>query len=113
ATVEGDGAPGWTWSDQPGRAGCVEWSGVLSLATNGAGNVQNLPINENGDVTGDPTVTFGEDSDRHYGKLAGMDLISPKLAVAGTVNKSAGEPVSSDDRGVLIPPPASPTANRS
>lgn len=107
------GSPAWTWSKSPGLAGCVEWSGVLSIATTGDGDVQNLPIGKNGSVTGKPETTFGEDSDRDYGKLAGMDLISPKLAVVGTVNKSEGDPVSSDDRVVLIPRTASPTANRS
>lgn len=107
------GSPAWTWSDSPGLAGCVEWSGVLSIATTGEGNVQNLPISKAGAITGKPETTFGEDSDRDYGKLAGMDLISPKLAVVGTVNKSEGDPVSSDDRVVLIPRTASPTADRS
>jgi hypothetical protein len=31
-----------------------------------------------------------------------MSMISPGLAVAGTINKDGGKPVSSDDRVVLI-----------
>ena len=31
-------------------------------------------------------------------------MINPQLAVAGTVNKDGGTPVSSDDRVVLITP---------
>lgn len=107
------GAPTWTWPDKPGVAGCVEWSGVLSIATSKAGNVQNLTITKSGAVTGKPQATFGEDSKRHYGKLAGLDLISPRLAVAGTVNKAGGDPISSDDRVVLIPRTATPTTGRS
>jgi len=107
------GSPVWSWSETPGVAGCVEWSGVLSIATTDAGNIQNLPLNKNGSVTGEPETTFDADSDRDYGKLAGMDLISPELAVVGTVNESAGEPVSSDDRVVLIPRTAAPSADRS
>lgn len=107
------GAPIWTWPDKPGVAGCVEWSGVLSIATSKAGNVQNLTVTKSGAVTGKPQTTFGKDSKRHYGRLAGLDLISPSLAVAGTVNKAGGDPVSSDDRVVLIPRTATPTAGRS
>ena len=107
------GEPTWTWPDKPGVAGCVEWSGVLSIAASKAGNVQNLTVTKAGAVTGKPQITFGEDSKRHYGRLAGMDLISPRLAVVGTVNKAGGDPVSSDDRVVLIPRTATPTAGRS
>lgn len=106
-------SPTWTWPEKPGLAGCVEWNGVLSIATSKAGNLQNLTVTKTGAVTGEPQTTFGKDGKRHYGRLAGMDLVTPKLAVVGTVNRAGGEPVSSDDRVVLIPRTTTPSAGRS
>jgi hypothetical protein len=40
-----------------------------------------------------------------------MSMINPQLAVAGTVNKDGGTPVSSDDRVVLITPATSGGGN--
>lgn len=107
------GSPAWTWPEKPGLAGCVEWSGMLTIATSRAGNLQNLPITDTGAVTGEPRTTLGQDSERHYGRLGGMDLVTPSLAVVGTVNRAGGDPVSSDDRVVLIPRSTAPKAGRS
>lgn len=100
--------PAWTWPERPGVAGCVDWAGALSVATSKAGNVQNLPISPQGAVTGEPQVSFDGKNGTSYGRLAGMDLLSKDLAVVGTVNKDGGEPVSSDDRVVLIPRSSTP-----
>jgi glucose/arabinose dehydrogenase len=94
--------PTWTWPDKPGVAGCADFSNYLAVATSIAGNVQNLPINPDGSVSGKPGVANDGKTGPSYGRLAGMSMITPDLAVAGTVNKDGGTPVSSDDRVVLL-----------
>ncbi|MGC7102462.1 PQQ-dependent sugar dehydrogenase [Amycolatopsis lurida] len=96
-------SPAWTWPDRPGVAGCVDGTSLIMVATSTAGNMQNLPIATDGSISGKPSVTLdGQNNSRTYGRLAGMEQISAELAVAGTVNKDGGEPISSDDRVVLI-----------
>lgn len=95
--------PAWTWSDKPGVTGCADFTGYVAVTTSITGTLQDLPIAPDGSITGKPTVTNDGKNGRSYGRLAGMSLINPQLAVAGTVNKDGGSPVSSDDRLVLIP----------
>jgi glucose/arabinose dehydrogenase len=103
-------APAWTWPDKPGVAGCadfVDTSRWLSIGTSIAGNLQNLPVGPDGAVTGKPQVSLDGKTGQPpetFGRLAGMSMINPQLAVAGTVNKDGGTPLSSDDRVVLISP---------
>ena len=50
-----------------------------------------------GAVSGKPTVSLDGKTGKPpvtYGRLAGMSMINPQLAVAGTVNKDGGTPVS-------------------
>jgi glucose/arabinose dehydrogenase len=94
------GNPAWSWPDKPGVAGCVVSPAMLMVATSTAANLQNLPLNLEGVVTGKPTVSMAEQEG--FGRLGGMAVINPTLALAGTVNKEGGQPVSSDDRAVLI-----------
>ena len=65
-----------------------------------AGNLQNLPLAEDGSFSGKPEVTM--DGEQGFGRMSGFDLVNDRLAVAGTVNKDGGTPVSSDDRAVVI-----------
>ncbi len=96
------GAPAWTWPDKPGVSGCVSTPDAVWVVTARAGNVQNLPMAEDGSFSGKPQITMaGEDG---FGRMAGFDLVNQRLAVAGTVNKDGGKPVSSDDRAVLLAP---------
>ncbi|MBK1786887.1 PQQ-dependent sugar dehydrogenase [Prauserella cavernicola] len=95
-------APAWTWPDQPGVTGCADWTDVLAVATSGSGNVQNLPLTEDGSVGGEPQITMDGDNGPSYGKLGALDPVTPDVAVAGTINKDGGDPVSSDDRVVLV-----------
>ena len=37
-----------------------------------------------------------------FGRLSGMDAVTDKIAMIGTVNKAGGTPVSSDDRVFLL-----------
>jgi hypothetical protein len=94
------GNPAWTWPDKPGVAGCVVVSTQLMVATSTAGNLQNLPLNPDGVITAKPTVTL--ESKDGFGRLGAMAVLNPQFALAGTVNKDGGQPVSSDDRVVLI-----------
>ncbi|RZQ64529.1 PQQ-dependent sugar dehydrogenase [Amycolatopsis suaedae] len=95
--------PAWTWADRPGVAGCVDWGNVVSVAASVAANLQSLPVTPEGAVSGKPSATL-DAKGGGFGRLAGIDMITPQLAVGGTVNKDGGQPVSSDDRAVLIVP---------
>ena len=94
------GTPAWSWRDKPGVAGCASTSEVLWIAMSTAGHMQNLPQAPDGTFTGKPQVTM--EDDQGFGRLSGLDLINDSMAVAGTVNKRGGKPVSSDDRAVVI-----------
>jgi glucose/arabinose dehydrogenase len=94
------GAPAWSWPTRPGVAGCVAFPTSVMIATSTAGNVQSLSLNADGSFAGQPQVELAGAAG--YGRLDGLDLIDANGAMAGTVNKDGGSPVSSDDRVVLI-----------
>ena len=94
------GAPAWTWPDRPGVAGCASTPDMLWVVTAKAGNLQNLPLAEDGSFSGKPEVTV--DGEEGFGRMSGFDLVNEQLGVAGTVNKDGGTPVSSDDRALVI-----------
>jgi glucose/arabinose dehydrogenase len=94
------GSPAWSWPDRPGVAGCVSFPNSVMVATSTAGNVQSLSLNADGSFAGAPQVSLAGATG--YGRLGGLDLIGNSAAMAGTVNKDGGTPVSSDDRVVLI-----------
>jgi glucose/arabinose dehydrogenase len=101
------GEPAWSWPDRPGVAGCMSTGPAVGVATTIAANLQILPLAEDGaSFRGKPQVIMaGKDG---FGRLAGVDLIDDRIAVAGTVNKDGGTPVSSDDRAVVIIPTGGP-----
>ncbi len=94
--------PAWTWKDKPGVSGCADWTDMLAVSTEEAGNVQNLPLTEDGSVGGEPQITLDGENGTAYGRLGSLAQVTGDVAVAGTVNKDGGAPVSSDDRVVLI-----------
>ncbi len=94
------GAPAWSWPDRPGVAGCASTPDGVWVVTERAGNLQNLPLAQDGSFSGKPEVTMADGEG--FGRMSGFDLMNEGLAVAGTVNKDGGKPVSSDDRAVLI-----------
>jgi len=94
------GTAAWNWPDKPGVAGCAAFTGSVMVVTSTAGNVQTIALNVDGSFNGTPQV--GMTGSQGFGKLAGVDILSASSAVAGTVNKANGTPVSSDDRVVII-----------
>ena len=95
------GQPAWTWPDHPGAAGCMSADDKIGVAMSIAANLQQLPIAPDGTFRGKPEITFADKDG--FGRLSGLDLITPDgVAVAGTVNKAGGTPVSSDDRVVVL-----------
>jgi glucose/arabinose dehydrogenase len=93
-------APAWTWPDRPGVAGCASTATAVLVVMSTAGNAQRLPVASDGSFSGKPEVTL--DKEEGFGLLGGMDAVNDQVAVAGTVNKDGGQPVSSDDRAFLI-----------
>jgi len=94
------GEAAWSWPDRPGVSGCASTPDAIWLVTSKAGNLQNLPLAEDGSFSGKPEVLLA--ADEGFGRLAGFDLINERLAVTGTVNKDGGKPVSSDDRAIVV-----------
>jgi glucose/arabinose dehydrogenase len=92
--------PAWTWPDRPGVAGCASTATAVLVVMSTAGNAQRLPVASDGSFSGKPEVTL--DKAEGFGLLGGMDAVNDQVAVAGTVNKDGGSPVSSDDRAFLI-----------
>lgn len=95
-------APAWTWPDKPGLAGCADSDESLMIGTSVAGNVQQVPITLDGSVGGQPKAIMDGKTGTGYGRYGGMDPLDTQYAFAGTVNKDGGQPVSSDDRVVII-----------
>jgi glucose/arabinose dehydrogenase len=95
------GAAAWRWTDRPGVAGCVALPTAVWVATSTAGNVQSLALAEDGTFRDKPQV--GLEDKNGYGMIGGFDLINEQFAVFATVNKDGGQPVSSDDRAVVLP----------
>jgi glucose/arabinose dehydrogenase len=93
-------APAWTWPDRPGVAGCAATATGVLVVMSTAGNAQRLPMASDGSFSGKPEVTL--DKDQGFGLLGGMDAVNDQIAIAGTVNKDGGAPVSSDDRAFVI-----------
>jgi glucose/arabinose dehydrogenase len=96
------GPPAWTWRDSPGVAGCASFSDSVLVAASKEGNIQSLSLNPDGSFSGRPQVTMG--GTKGYGRISGVDIIGDAGAMAGTVNRAGGKPVSSDDRVVVIVP---------
>ncbi|WP_235925912.1 PQQ-dependent sugar dehydrogenase [Actinokineospora pegani] len=94
--------PAWKWPDRPGAAGCVATGQALWISMSTAGHLQNIPQAEDGSFSGTPSISM-DDPEEGFGRIDGMDILSPQLAVGGTVNKTPGAtPASSDDRALLI-----------
>ena len=98
----GLGEPAWSWPERQGVAGCASFSDSVLVAASAKGNVQSLSLNPDGSFNGEPRVTM--EGKKGYGRIDGVDIIGDAGAMVGTVNKAGGQPVSSDDRVVVIVP---------
>jgi glucose/arabinose dehydrogenase len=94
------GEAAWSWPDRPGVSGCASTPDAIWVVTAKAGNLQNLPLAEDGSFSGKPEVSLADKDG--FGRMSGFDLINEQVGVAGTVNKDGGKPVSSDDRAIAI-----------
>jgi glucose/arabinose dehydrogenase len=94
--------PAWTWPDRPGVAGCAAWPDAVVVATAQGAALAVLGINQDGSFQ-KPTSILANT----YGRFGGIDLSTQGtgLAWVGTVNKDGGQPISSDDRVLVIPHP--------
>jgi len=100
--------PTWTWPERPALAGCADSGTAVLIATSVGANVQELPITLDGSVGGTPKALLDGKNGTAYGRFGGLDQIDAQVALAGTVNKDGGQPISSDDRVVLVSLQASP-----
>lgn len=93
-------SPAWTWPDKPGIGGCASQSNVMWLATSRTPGTQVMPMNQDGSFTGKPEP-FMEKEDG-FGRTGPLVALDDTTALIGTVNKTGGTPVSSDDRVAVI-----------
>ncbi|WP_434439845.1 PQQ-dependent sugar dehydrogenase [Lentzea sp. E54] len=89
----------WSWPDRPGVMGCSSYSDLMIVATSKTPGQQSLSMNADGAFTGKPVPSMHEDG---FGLLGPMEMLNESASLVGTVNKPAGQPVSSDDRVVII-----------
>jgi glucose/arabinose dehydrogenase len=95
-------APAWTWPDRPGVAGCMAQPGMVAIALSGGAALFVLHPGDNAAFTGAPEKLLINT----YGRLSAAALAPDGLLWLGTVNKTDGDPVQSDDRVIRIQPPA-------
>ncbi|MDQ0376836.1 PQQ-dependent sugar dehydrogenase [Amycolatopsis thermophila] len=100
--------PTWTWPDKPAVAGCADSGTAVVIATSVGASLQELPITLDGSVGGKPKALMDGKNGTAYGRYGGLDQIDAQFALVGTVNKDGGQPISSDDRVVLISLQATP-----
>jgi hypothetical protein len=90
--------PAWRWADSPGVGGCTAHDGTVTIAENVGAATYVLHADKNGLFSGEPqTLLKGV-----YGRLAPATVGPDTFLWVGTVNKTGGKPVSSDDRVIRI-----------
>jgi glucose/arabinose dehydrogenase len=90
--------PAWRWTDSPGVGGCTAHDGTVTIAQNVGAATYVLHADENGLFSGQPqTLLKGV-----YGRLGPATGGPDGFLWLGTVNKTGGNPVSSDDRVIRI-----------
>lgn len=92
--------PAWTWPDKPGVAGCASLTNMMWVATSNTPGTQMIAMNAEGSFTGKPEPFL--DKENGFGRIGPLVQLDDNTALAGTVNKAGGAPVSSDDRVVII-----------
>ncbi|HEV7452275.1 MAG TPA: PQQ-dependent sugar dehydrogenase [Pseudonocardiaceae bacterium] len=94
------GRASWTWSAHPGAAGCVVTLGRIQVAFTSGAPMFAAGIGPGGTFVGQPL----EIPLQRYGRVSASAL-SPdgRLVWLGTVNKTGGTPISSDERVFVLP----------
>ncbi len=103
------GAPAWTWKDRPGVAGCVAAPNLVVVALANQSALYSMRPAAEGGFIGQPAKVLDHS---RYGRLSTTALGTDGLVWLGTSNKAGGQPTSSDDRVIRIPPPTSGAAGR-
>lgn len=94
------GTPSWSWPDKPGVAGCASLSNMMWIATSNTPGTQLIAMNPDGAFTGKPEPFL--DKENGFGRIGPLVALDDNTALAGTVNKAGGTPISSDDRVIVI-----------
>jgi glucose/arabinose dehydrogenase len=99
------GPASWTWPGGSGAAGCVVMLGRIQVAFTSGAPMFALGIGPDGTFIGLPLEIPLE----RYGRIAAAAL-SPdgRMMWLGTVNKTRGKPISSDERVFVLPDPVGP-----
>ena len=94
------GRASWTWSARPGAAGCVVMLGRIQVTFTSGAPMFAAGIGPAGTFVGPPL----EIPLQRYGRVSASAL-SPdgRLMWLGTVNKTGGTPISSDERVFVLP----------
>ncbi|WP_235922219.1 PQQ-dependent sugar dehydrogenase [Lentzea tibetensis] len=96
------GNAAWSWPDKPGILGCASLSDVLWTTMSKTPGTQALPMAPDGSFVGKPKVSMQEDG---FGLIGPMEMLNDQAALVGTVNKTSGKTVSSDDRVAIVTRP--------
>lgn len=99
------GPAAWTWSKGTGAAGCVVMRGRIQVVFASGAPMFALGIGPGGTFIGPPHQIPLE----RYGRISAAAL-SPdgQRMWLGTVNKTGGQPISSDERVFVLPDPVGP-----
>lgn len=99
------GTASWTWPGGTGAAGCVIMLGRIQVAFTSGAPMFALGIGPDGTFIGPPLEIPLE----HYGRISAAALSSDgRMMWLGTVNKTGGKPISSDERVFVLPDPVGP-----
>ena len=99
------GPASWTWPARTGAAGCVVMQGRIQVAFSSGAPMFAVGIGPGSTLVGQPL----EIPLQRYGRVSAATL-SPdgRMLWLGTVNKTGGTPISSDERVFVLPDPIGP-----
>jgi glucose/arabinose dehydrogenase len=99
------GRAAWSWPARPGAAGCVVMQGRIQVAFTSGAPMFALSIGPHGTFVGQPVEIPLE----RYGRVSAAAL-SPegRMIWLGTINKTGGRPISSDERVFVLVDPVGP-----
>lgn len=99
------GPASWTWPGGTGAAGCVIMLGRIQVTFTSGAPMFALGIGPDGTFIGPPLEIPLE----RYGRISAAALSSDgRMMWLGTVNKTGGKPISSDERVFVLPDPVGP-----